>query len=114
LLFALSLGYRCDWRNEEGYRKADVAAMIELADRHELTSVNRMEVGLILALNARLLVKNISVFDGFLNEIPQSRILAWTGSGEPSIPQSEVDAIGAYYRSTGRANRIEFDCNICL
>jgi hypothetical protein len=113
LLFSFSLGYQCDWRNEEGYRKTDVSSMKDIMKRYNLTSPEQLDVGLVLALNARLLGRNISVFDSFLSEIPSSSVLAWTGSGEPSISRIEVDEMKAYYASTGRANRIEFDCNIC-
>ncbi len=88
--------------------------MKEITERYIVAPGKQLGVGFVLALNARLLVKDPSVFDSFLEEIPQANILAWTGSGEPSIPQNEVDEIRAYYAATGRANRIEFDCNILV
>lgn len=113
-MFSISLGYKCDWRNEEGYVDADVTAMKAVTEMY-IVAPGKLSsgVGFILALNARLLGKNLSVFDSFLEEIPHSTILAWTGTGEPSIPQRKVDEIRAYYTGTGMTNRIEFDCNIC-
>jgi hypothetical protein len=112
-LFSISLGYKCDWRNEEGYIDSDVAAMKAVTASY-IVAPGKLSagVGFILALNARLLIKNLPVFDRFLEEIPHSTILAWTGSGEPSIAQKEVEKIRAYYAETGRTDRIEFDCNI--
>ena len=112
-MFSISLGYKCDWRNDEGYKDSDVAAMKAATEKY-IVAPGKLSsgVGFILALNARLFVKNLSVFDSFLEEIPHSTILAWTGSGEPSIPRLEVDEIRAYFADRGKTNRIEFDCDI--
>jgi hypothetical protein len=123
LQFIFSLGYQCDWASDdnEGYLGSDAAAMKELVEKYHLVpSKDRSgaddEGGIvpmiILALNARLLAKNLSTFDSFLMEYVSVRILAWTGSGEPPIPLAEVEKIRNYFVMKGMSGRIEFDCCI--
>ena len=50
------------------------------------------------------------MFDGFLRQFPRSVILAWTGSGEPSIPAVLIDKICAHFTVEGMRERIDFDC----
>ena len=111
ILFAFSLGFKCNWQAKEGYLATQVSQMTELVHRYQLARSN-IGVKVILALNARLLGKNLPVFDPFLIEYPESTILAWTGSGEPSIPRLAIDEIRDYYKSKKMENRIEFDCCI--
>jgi hypothetical protein len=66
--------------------------------------------GLVLALNARVLSKDITAFDGLLETFGNAQILAWTGSGEPGIPKKLVTSIVEHYRSLGMLERIGFDC----
>jgi hypothetical protein len=87
-----------------------VLRMAELAHKYKLTSESK--VGLVLALNARLLAIKPGVFDGFLRKFPRSTILAWTGSGEPSIPKHTVVRISDHFESEGMLERINFDCDI--
>lgn len=84
--------------------------MAELADKYKLTSDSG--VGLVLALNARLLALKPGVFDGFLHEFPHATILAWTGSGEPRIPGHLVDKVSDHFAAEGMQERIQFDCDI--
>ncbi len=111
ILFGFSLGFKCDWQSEEGYSSSQVSQMSDLVDKYQLASSN-FEVRIVLALNARQLSKSLSVFDGFLTDYPESTILAWTGSGEPSIPSDEVERIRNYYASKMMSQRVEFDCCI--
>jgi len=105
-LFGFSLGFKCDWQSEEGYLSTQVSQMSDLISHYQLASRNS-GVRVILALNARQLVKSLPVFDECLRDYPESTILAWTGSGEPSIPKHDVDKISDYMK-----NRVEFDCCI--
>ena len=66
--------------------------------------------GLILALNARVLSKEITAFDAFLERFPFIKILAWTGSGEPNVPASLLYDIESHFRDIGRTDVINFDC----
>lgn len=109
ILFGFSLGFKSDWKSEEGYSSSQVFEMSALVSQYQLASRDS-GARVILALNARQLAKSLPVFDGFLKEYPESTILAWTGSGEPSIPQHEVDRIDNYYQSKMMKNRVEFDC----
>ena len=84
--------------------------MEELALKYKLTS--EQGIGLVLALNARLLALKPGAFDTFLLNFPRSTILAWTGSGEPSIPQNLLDGISDHFASRGIQERIQFDCDI--
>lgn len=67
---------------------------------------------LVLALNARLLSVEPDAFDGFLREFPRSTILAWTGSGEPSVSQELIDKICVHFIAEGMIERIDFDCAV--
>jgi hypothetical protein len=123
LQFVLSLGYQCDWQEEGGYLPRDAAAMKELIEKYHLFGGNDgsiVGVRVVLALNARLLAKNLSIFDSLLLEYDTLGILAWTGSGEPPIPLEEVETIQKYYVEKDDdddimmmiSNRIEYDCCI--
>ena len=63
-----------------------------------------------LALNARVLSKDPTAFDAFLETFDDAQILAWTGAGEPGIPKELVTRIVEHYRSLGMLERIGFDC----
>lgn len=65
-----------------------------------------------LALNARLLSAKPEAFDQFLQKFPRSTILAWTGNGEPSIPQDVLNKIKSYFVAAGMYDRIDFDCDV--
>jgi Uncharacterized conserved protein (DUF2181) len=108
--FALSLGYKCDYTNAEGYRISDAAAMKDVIDTHHLAS--KQHVQIILALNARLLARDLGVFIDLLEEYKSASILAWTGSGEPPIPLAEMRKSRDYFAERGIEDRIEFDCCI--
>eukprot|EP00537_Pseudo-nitzschia_pungens_P019041 CAMPEP_0172403250 /NCGR_PEP_ID=MMETSP1061-20121228/58442_1 /TAXON_ID=37318 /ORGANISM="Pseudo-nitzschia pungens, Strain cf. pungens" /LENGTH=266 /DNA_ID=CAMNT_0013137585 /DNA_START=9 /DNA_END=809 /DNA_ORIENTATION=+ len=110
LLFGLSLGFKCNWQTEEGYLKFQVSQMSEILHKYQLAVSNQLGIRIILALNARQLVKSLPVFDEFLREHPESNILAWTGSGEPPIPIAQVDQIREHYKSKQMESIIEFDC----
>mmetsp|Transcript_20677 Transcript_20677/g.51335 ORF Transcript_20677/g.51335 Transcript_20677/m.51335 type:complete len:261 (+) Transcript_20677:156-938(+) len=111
ILFGFSLGFKCNWKSDEGYSASQVSRMSDLVNQYQLASTNSL-ARIVLALNARQLSKSLSVFDVFLRDYPESTILAWTGSGEPAIPKHEVDKIGTYYESKMMVHRVEFDCCI--
>ncbi|KAG7349891.1 DUF2181 domain containing protein [Nitzschia inconspicua] len=108
--FAFSLGYRCDYTNTDGYLASDAVAMKDIVEQYQLDS--KQHVTITLALNARLLARNVSAFDSFLEDYATSNILAWTGSGEPPIPLEDMHTIKTYYVTKGMVDRIEFDCCI--
>ena len=65
LLFGFSLGFKANWKSEEGYSSSEVSRMSDLvSDYHLASSTSRARI--VLALNARQLSKNLPVFDGFL------------------------------------------------
>lgn len=111
--YSLSLGYMCAWACNEHYNNDDVLRMEDYVRRYELT--NHSEIGIVLALNARLLSMKPDAFDKFLVLFPQSKILAWTGTGEPSIPLEMVAKISEHFRCAGMKDRIDFDvtCRRC-
>eukprot|EP00531_Pseudo-nitzschia_arenysensis_P011095 CAMPEP_0116125262 /NCGR_PEP_ID=MMETSP0329-20121206/5718_1 /TAXON_ID=697910 /ORGANISM="Pseudo-nitzschia arenysensis, Strain B593" /LENGTH=223 /DNA_ID=CAMNT_0003619293 /DNA_START=56 /DNA_END=724 /DNA_ORIENTATION=+ len=76
ILFSFSLGFKCDWQSDEGYSSSQVSQMSNLVDEYQLASSD-IEVGIVLALNARQLSKSLAVFDCFLRDYPKSTILAW-------------------------------------
>mmetsp|Transcript_14588 Transcript_14588/g.22515 ORF Transcript_14588/g.22515 Transcript_14588/m.22515 type:complete len:323 (-) Transcript_14588:223-1191(-) len=100
-----SLGWAVDCRAFGCYTDDNVDAMTDLIRRHEL-----QDSGIVLALNARLLVKDCTPFDKFLTEFPSSQILVWTASGEPPISRGKIDIIKNHFASKGNGDRIGFDC----
>ena len=81
--------------------------MSEVVSKHNLLS---RSAGVVLALNARLLALKPDVFDSFLAAFPGTQILAWTGAGEPPIPQQEIESIKHHFFNM--ETRIGFDCDI--
>jgi len=66
----------------------------------------------VLAINARLLVKNLSPFETFLKNFPTSQLLAWTASGEPPISKRKIERIKHHFHVHGTLGRVGFDCNV--
>jgi len=105
--FAFSLGYRVRYESGESYSADDALSMSEVVSKHNLLS---RSAGVVLALNARLLALKPDVFDSFLAAFPGTQILAWTGAGEPPIPQQEIESIKHHFFNM--ETRIGFDCDI--
>jgi Uncharacterized conserved protein (DUF2181) len=106
---ALSLGYKTQWTDVVGYTPDDVQAMAELIQDYQLVE---QEIGVVLALNARLLAKSLNHWQVLLKKYPSIQILAWTGKGEPSISQALVGLIQYHFRENGMAERIGYDCQV--
>jgi glycerophosphoryl diester phosphodiesterase len=106
LSFAFSLGFTCNYLCEQGYQEIDVVAMTALVEHYQLASAE-----VVLALNARLVYKNVSAFDSFLTRYP-CKILAWTGSCEPPIDSQIIDQIQNHFSQQEMENRIDFDCDV--
>ncbi len=68
--------------------------------------------GVVLAINARVLYKNLKPFDSILKEYPQVQLLIWTGTGEPPISESKIDGIKSYFETNGYIDQIGFDCQV--
>lgn len=109
MMFGFSLGFKADYKSEEGYLTSQVLQMANLVGHYNIAS---SDARIILALNARQLSKSLLVFDAFLSAYPGSTILAWTGSGEPPIAADEIQRITNYYESKHMRDKIEFDCCI--
>lgn len=109
--FGFSLGFKTDFKDAAGYTHEDVRSMADLL-RHYERQLQDQHVGVVLALNARLLQRSLSTFHDILTSFPSTQILAWTGKGEPSIPQALVNDIRDYYSNKGWSHRIGFDCQV--
>lgn len=107
--FAFSLGYKADYRSGEAYTKRDVTMMSEIVSQYNIESRCG---GVVLALNARTLALDPTVFDVFLSTYANAQILAWTGAGEPPIPKASIDAVKRHFGSTDTIARIGFDCDV--
>ena len=68
--------------------------------------------GIVLAVNARLLSKNMQPFESFLNAYPEGQLLCWVGSGEPPIAQRKVKRIYRHFEAHGSIHRIGFDVKV--
>jgi hypothetical protein len=80
---------------------ADISSLIRAYDIHK-------SAGIVLAINARLLVKNMSPFDRFLADFPESQLLCWVGSGEPPISTRRVARIHEHFDGRGSGDRVGF------
>lgn len=132
-----SLGWAVDCRAYGCYTDGNVDAMVDLIRRHELEDSGEQIfslfllyllhisngfhdsykfhdplLGIVLAVNARVLVKNCAPFDKFLSDFPSSQILVWTGSGEPPISKGKIDAIKNHFQLKDTDDRIGFDCSV--
>ena len=79
---------------------------------HTHTHTHCLYLGLVLALNARIVAMKPNAFDRFLIEFPLSEILVWTGSGEPKIPIQDIKTIIQHFHTMGNISRLSFDCDI--
>ena len=70
------------------------------------------KVGIVLALNARLLAKNLPPFGDFLERYDSSQLLIWTGQGEPPIPRRKVHYIQEFFDARNLGHRIGFDVQV--
>ena len=80
--------------------------------RRVLTHNRIFPSGVVLALNARILHRNLSIFDDLLQKYPSVEILAWTGAGEEDIPKHIVDGISQHFCAVGIEDQVSFDVSI--
>ena len=106
---AFSLGWRTDPRSEFGYTTDDVKAMEELIVRYSLPD---RCMGVVLAVNARVLVKSLNAFDDLLEKIPSCQLLVWTGTGEPALSLQKLQKIKEHFEWTNLADRVGYDCKV--
>jgi hypothetical protein len=109
--FAFSLGFKTMFTDIIGYTAEDIKAMAFIIDHYELFQMDG-DVGVVLALNARLLEKSLTQFDSMLAEYPKLQLLAWTGKGELPIPLSLVHSLQNHFEKTGMKQRIGYDCQV--
>jgi hypothetical protein len=91
-----------------GHTKKEVADMTSLIQAYNVHE----GAGIVLAINARLLVKNMSPFDKFLADFPESQLLCWVGSGEPPISARKVSRIRQHFDGRGSGERVGFDVQV--
>ena len=104
--FVFSLGFKVDVCSVFGYTDKQLASMSNLIRTHHL------DQGIVLAVSARLLVKNMQPFDSFLDQFPAAQLLCWTGSGEPPISQMKLRTIRKHFELHGSMNRVGFDVQV--
>jgi hypothetical protein len=110
-LSAFSLGWKTDPRSLFGYNAKDANAMKELIQYYELSKKCR---GVVLAVNARVLAKNVGALDELLQTIPSCQLLIWTGTGEPAISMRLFNYLRRHFELTGCKDRVGFDCQVSL
>jgi hypothetical protein len=68
--------------------------------------------GLVLALNARVLSKDDTAFDRFLEKFGNAQTVAWKGSGRTRHPEKTSDSndSGTISITGDKLERIGFDC----
>jgi Uncharacterized conserved protein (DUF2181) len=109
--FAFSLGFKTMFADITGYTAEDVEAMTFLMDHYQLFQTDG-DVGVVLALNARLLEKSLTQFDSILPRYPKLQLLVWTGKGEPPVPHSLIQSLQDHFEKTGMRQRIGYDCQV--
>ncbi|KAL3945381.1 MAG: hypothetical protein SGBAC_000514 [Bacillariaceae sp.] len=107
--YAFSLGWKTDCRSFFGYTPNDVVAMQDLMEQYQLSEKS---LGVVLAVNARVLAKRSSCFDELLKTFPTCQLLIWTGTGEPAISSFLLQNLKRHYESNGHGGRIGFDCQV--
>lgn len=112
--FAFSLGFKTDCSHNRGYTTEDNQAMTDLLQRYHLLddSSSNVPVGVVLALNARQLAKNVQVFDPILRQFPELQLLIWTGKGEPAIASTMKQYMQNHFNARGMGHRIGFDVHV--
>lgn len=108
-LCAFSLGWKTDPRSLFGYSAEDAKAMKELILHHKLSEKC---LGVVLAVNARVMAKNVGALDDLLQTIPSCQLLIWTGTGEVAISKRLYHYLGSYFESIGCKDRVGFDCQV--
>lgn len=106
--FAFSLGFMVDCRSMKGYSDQDIKILQDVIINYSLVEKS---IGVVLAVNARVLCKRLDAFDKILDEIPQLQLLAWTATGEPPISKYQIEKIRRHFSKTGKSE-VGFDCLI--
>jgi len=70
--------------------------------------------GVVLAVNARVLVKNLKPFDTIFHDLPHVQLLVWTGTGEPPISFNKISTIRRYFEESGHDHLVGFDCKVSV
>jgi len=107
--YAFSLGWATDARSLEGYTDEDVIAMLDLIERHDVVNSS---IGIVLAVNARVLVQDCKALDRLLTAFPSSQMLIWTATGEPPISKRKMKIITSHFLRQQTHDRIGYDCVI--
>lgn len=106
--FAFSLGWKVDVCSISGHTKSQIAEMMSLIEESKLCDAGDV----VLAVNARLLSKNMAPFEMFLDAYPEAQLLCWVGSGEPKIAKRKVKRIQQHFRRHGSEERVGFDVRV--
>eukprot|EP00551_Chaetoceros_affinis_P008106 CAMPEP_0203684056 /NCGR_PEP_ID=MMETSP0090-20130426/47834_1 /ASSEMBLY_ACC=CAM_ASM_001088 /TAXON_ID=426623 /ORGANISM="Chaetoceros affinis, Strain CCMP159" /LENGTH=334 /DNA_ID=CAMNT_0050553217 /DNA_START=51 /DNA_END=1055 /DNA_ORIENTATION=+ len=106
---AFSLGWKSDCRSFTGYTKNDIKKIKDIIQSNDLLSCSQ---GVVLAANARVLVRDPHPFDSILKEIPEIQLLVWTGTGEPPISAGKIKKIKNHFQEINCMHQVGFDCQI--
>ena len=83
--------------------------MIELQNRHKLAQKSD---GVVFAASCRITTRDPLPLVKLLERVKQSKLLLWTGTGEPSILRGRVEWVTRFFEERGLGDRIDFDCAI--
>ena len=106
---AMSLGWKADCRSFEGYTVEDVKKMRSIIEHYDLMGKT---AGVVLAVNARVLIKDLTPFHEILKSYPTMQLLIWTGTREPPIPEFYISRITQHFQSIGCEHQLGFDCQV--
>ena len=106
-----SLGWSTDPRSFGGYTENDIDEMISLTKKYDIAS---KALGIVYAVNARVLIQDCHPFLKLLSTMKSSQLLVWTATGEPPIPEYKIQHIQLYFEREGFGNRIGFDCQVSI
>lgn len=106
-LFYFSLGFAVDVCSVFGHNKSHLAELCNVIKKYQLESSS-----IVLAVNTRLVAKNMAPFVDFLDRFPGSQLLLWVGSGEPPISVEKQKSIECFFQSNDHGNRVGFDVQV--
>ena len=94
-----------------GYTNEHTIEMMKLLRETRMKKILR-DCGIVIAVNTRLLVKNMGPFEEILNSYPRAQLLCWVGTGEPKISISKVKKIQQHFKCIGIEGRVGFDVQV--
>ena len=92
---------------EQAYTEQDVKEMLRVCTEYALPGSS-----VVFAASVRFAERNISLLSQLVEQLAESQILFWTGTGELPIPPALQTSIYLQFASKGFADRVGFDVQL--